>query len=135
MNTRLDNYLDEKGAIPMDRNILKDYAASMKERTVPDIERKARENNQRAAERRFSAGFVRKEVKVRMNNDMIEMVKGPLTGLRIKKEAIKQGVDMRENFMLVLTDEKGTSRVIGDRDTVTIRRRISFTAVDPYDNG
>ena len=56
MNKRLNNYLERKGAKALDEGILKSYAASMKERTIPDTEKEVRKNEARAAELRFSPG-------------------------------------------------------------------------------
>ena len=56
MNRRLNDYLDKKGAKALDEGILKDYATAMKERTIPEIEREAKKNEERAAEMRFSPG-------------------------------------------------------------------------------
>ncbi len=57
MNKRLNEYLDKKGAKRLDDRVAKDYATSMKKRTIPDIERQVRKNQERAAEFRFSPGF------------------------------------------------------------------------------
>ena len=56
MNRRLNVYLDKKGAKALDEGILEDYATGMKERTVPEIERELKKNEERAAEMRFSPG-------------------------------------------------------------------------------
>ncbi len=54
MNSRLISYLDKKGAKALDDDVMEAYATSMKERTIPDIEKEVRKNEERAAERRFS---------------------------------------------------------------------------------
>ncbi len=56
MNRRLNDYLDKKGAKALDEGVLKAYATSMKERTIPDTEKLVRKNEERAAELRFSPG-------------------------------------------------------------------------------
>ncbi len=56
MNKRLNEYLDKKGATRLDDRVAKEYATSMKNRTIPDIERQVRKNQERAAEFRFSPG-------------------------------------------------------------------------------
>ena len=56
MNRRLNDYLDKKGAKALDEDVLKKYATAMKERTIPEIERELRKNEERAAEMRFSPG-------------------------------------------------------------------------------
>ncbi len=56
MNRKLSEYLDKKGAKPLDEGVAKAYATSMKQQTIPDIERRVRKNEERAAELRFSPG-------------------------------------------------------------------------------
>lgn len=56
MNRRLNDYLDKKGAKPLDEGVLKAYATAMKERTIPDTERQVKRNEERAALLRFSPG-------------------------------------------------------------------------------
>ena len=64
MNRRLNDYLDKKGAKALDEGILQDYATTMKERTIPEIEREAKKNEERAAEMRFSRSPASKRQKV-----------------------------------------------------------------------
>jgi len=54
MNSRLINYLTKKGAKTLDEDLMKEYEATMKEKAIPEIEKKVREDEQRAAELRFS---------------------------------------------------------------------------------
>jgi len=54
MNSKLINYLAKKGATTLDEDLMKEYATTMKEKTIPDIEKKVRKNEERAAELRFS---------------------------------------------------------------------------------
>ena len=56
MNKRLNDYLDKKGAEALDEDVLKKYAEAMKKRTIPEVEREIRMNEERAAEMRFSPG-------------------------------------------------------------------------------
>lgn len=56
MNRRLNEYLDKKGAEPLDEGVLKAYTTSMKERTIPEAKKQVRKNEERAAELRFSPG-------------------------------------------------------------------------------
>ena len=54
MNRRLNDYLEKKGAEALDEGVLREYATAMKERTIPEIERELKKNEERAAELRFS---------------------------------------------------------------------------------
>lgn len=56
MNSKLNDYLDKKGAEALDEDVMEAYAKSMKERTIPEIEKQVRKNEERAAELRFSTG-------------------------------------------------------------------------------
>ena len=56
MNRRLNDYLDKKGAEPLDEGVLKAYTTSMKEHTIPEAKKQVRKNDERAAELRFSPG-------------------------------------------------------------------------------
>ena len=62
-------------------------------------------------------------------------VEGPKsTGLAIKEAAIAQGVSIQLDF--VLSEEVGDRRtkVIGDKDEVTVHPHAKFIAVAPDDN-
>ena len=52
MNRRLNDYLDKKGAEPLDEGVLKAYTTSMKERTIPEAKKQVRKNEERAQEER-----------------------------------------------------------------------------------
>lgn len=75
-----------------------------------------------------------KKVEIEVNGKKVEMLEGPASGLEIKKEAIKQGVGIKENFVLQQEMPNGTGKVIGDDDKVVIREHLSFTAIEPDDN-
>ena len=62
-NKRLNEYLDRKGAEILDEDFLKEYEKTMIERTIPEIERKRKENARRVAEMRFSPWSRRKEIR------------------------------------------------------------------------
>jgi len=62
-------------------------------------------------------------------------ISGPMTtGLAIKQAAIAQGVNIQLDF--VLSEEIGERRtkVIGDKDDVTVHPHSKFIAVAPDDN-
>ena len=59
------------------------------------------------------------------------------TGIGIGDQAgaaIRQGVGIKENFVLQQEMPNGTGKVIGDDDKVVIREHLSFTAIEPDDN-
>lgn len=79
-------------------------------------------------------GAEQKKVELEVNGKKFEMLEGPASGLEIKQAAIKQGVGIKENFVLQQEMPNGTGKVIGDDDKVVIREHLSFTAIEPDDN-
>ena len=75
-----------------------------------------------------------KKVEIEVNGKKVEMLEGPASGLEIKEEAIRQGVGIKENFVLQQEMPNGTGKVIGNDDKVVIREHLSFTAIEPDDN-
>lgn len=68
-------------------------------------------------------------------NGKVVRVEGPkASGLEIKEAAIAQGVSIQLDF--VLSEEIGDRRtkVIGDKDEVTVHPHSKFIAVAPDDN-
>ncbi len=81
-----------------------------------------------------SPGADPKKVEIEVNGKKVEMLEGPASGLEIKEEAIRQGVGIKENFVLQQEMPNGTGKVIGNDDKVVIREHLSFTAIEPDDN-
>lgn len=54
MNKRLNEYLAKKGAKALDEGVLREYSTTMREQTIPEIEKEIKKNEERAAELRFS---------------------------------------------------------------------------------
>ena len=63
-----------------------------------------------------------KTVTIEVNDHKVEMPAGPATGLEIKDAAIKQGVNIQQNFVLQVELPNGSSRVIGNDDKVLLDR-------------
>lgn len=73
-------------------------------------------------------------VEITVNGKTVR-VEGPkATGLAIKEAAIAQGVSIQLDF--VLSEEIGDRRtkVIGDKDEITVHPHSKFIAVAPDDN-
>ncbi len=75
-----------------------------------------------------------KEVKISVNGQEVEIEGKSATGLEIKKAAIRQGVPIGENFVLQEELPNGSSRIVGDGDSVHLRSGLKFTAIAPDDN-
>jgi hypothetical protein len=56
------------------------------------------------------------------------------TGSEINAAAIKQGVQIQQNFVLQEELPNGTSRIVGDNETIHLREHLRFTAIAPDDN-
>src|SRR6266702_1211859 len=72
-----------------------------------------------------------KEVKISVNGQEVEIEGKSATGLEIKKAAIRQGVPIGENFVLQEELPNGSSRIVGDGDSVHLRSGLKFTAIGP----
>lgn len=68
-------------------------------------------------------------------NEMPVKIEGhSATGAQIKAAAIQQGVLIKPNFVLQEELPNGTSRIVGDADSVHLRDHLRFTAIAPDDN-
>jgi len=68
-------------------------------------------------------------------NEMPVKIEGQsATGAQIKAAAIAQGVLIKPNFVLQEELPNGTSRIVGDADSVHLRDHLRFTAIAPDDN-
>ena len=73
-------------------------------------------------------------VVVTVNEQPVTLHEHTATGAAIKAAAIAQGVHIQPNFVLQEELPNGTSRVVGDGDTVHLRPHLRFTAIQPDDN-
>ena len=74
------------------------------------------------------------EVTIFVNEQPVKLEGETATGSQIKAAAIAQGVHIEPNFGLQQELPNGTSRVIGDNETVHLREHLRFTAIRPDDN-
>jgi len=82
---------------------------------------------------RFEAEH-RSLVAIKVNGHKVK-VEGPrATGLEIKEAAIRAGVDIQVDFVLMEELPDGRNRVIGDQDVVVLKEGACFIAVAPDDN-
>jgi Multiubiquitin len=75
-----------------------------------------------------------KTIAIEVNGRDVEMTKEEVTGLEIKEAAIAQGVNIQPTFVLQQELPNGSSKIIGDRDKVQLRKHLRFTAIAPDDN-
>ena len=69
-----------------------------------------------------------------INEQPVQMRGHAATGAEIKAAAKAQGVLIQLNFVLQEELPNGTSRIVGDSDTVHLREHLRFTAIAPDDN-
>lgn len=76
----------------------------------------------------------RRDVVIFVNEKKIE-VSGPIqTGMSIKAAAIKAGVDIKPDFILLRELEGGKTEKIGDDQKIRVRERDRFVAIADDDN-
>src|SRR5262245_32178953 len=73
-------------------------------------------------------------VTITVNEQPVKLRGDSATGAEIKAAAIAQGVQIQQNFILQEELPNGTSRIVGDKDSVKLREHLRFTALAPDDN-
>lgn len=76
----------------------------------------------------------KKPVTILVNEQDVLIDQKEATGFEIKTSAIAQGVLIQQNFVLQEELPNGTSKIIGDSDSVKIHPNLKFTAIAPDDN-
>jgi hypothetical protein len=71
---------------------------------------------------------------ITVNEQPVKLEGHSATGAEIKAAAIAQGVAIQPNFVLQEELPNGTSRIVGDNDSVHLREHLRFTAITPDDN-
>ena len=68
-------------------------------------------------------------------NDKPVVLEGPKqTGASIKKAAIEQGVDIKQDFILSIELGGGKTQLVGDEEPIEVRDDERFLAIDDDDN-
>jgi hypothetical protein len=73
-------------------------------------------------------------VTITVNEQPVKLRGKSATGAEIKTAAIAQEVQIQQNFILQEELPNGTSRIVGDNDSVKLREHLRFTALAPDDN-
>jgi len=76
----------------------------------------------------------KRSVTITVNEQPVVIHGRSATGAEIKAAAIQQGVAIQSNFVLQEELPNGTSKIVGDADTVRLREHLRFTAIAPDDN-
>ena len=75
-----------------------------------------------------------KDVTIEVNGHEVIVPDREVTGAEIKQAAIAAGIPIQANFVLQQELANGTSKVVGDADSVRVHNHMSFTAIAPDDN-
>lgn len=75
-----------------------------------------------------------KGVVVTVNTRPVSLPSRSVTGLQIKEAAIAAGLTIDVGFVLLMDEEHGRDRVIGDDEVVRVNKNSTFTAIAPDDN-
>jgi thioredoxin reductase len=73
-------------------------------------------------------------VEIKVNNKPVQIHGPRVTGLQIKETAKAQGVAIELDFVLSEVQHSGETKVVGDKDIVTVTKHSKFTAVADDDN-
>ncbi len=73
-------------------------------------------------------------VLIYVNNNEVKMPEASATGLEIKEEAVKQGVSIQSDFVLLKHLSNGSSKIIGNDDKVLLNKHLVFDAIAGDDN-
>lgn len=85
---------------------------------------------------KFKIRPVDKTVVIYVNGEKnpVKITRGEHTGLEIKEAAIEQGVKIQRDFILSLVKGPGETQIIGDQDTVKVKRGQHYVAIADDDN-
>lgn len=73
-------------------------------------------------------------IDITVNNKLVLLKDSKQTGLALKKAAIEQGVDIKEDFILSLELGGGKTRLIGNDQEVEVNSGDRFVAIADDDN-
>ncbi len=75
-----------------------------------------------------------KTITIFVNEKPVKVEKERMTGLAIKQAAIAQGVQIQLDFVLSIERGGGRTELIGDADTVKVKKDDRFLAIPNDDN-
>lgn len=71
---------------------------------------------------------------ITVNEKLVILDESKQTGQSIKEAAIKQGVDIKEDFLLSMELGGGRTRLVGDEDFIEVSPGDRFVAIENDDN-
>ncbi len=124
----------EKAAIEQDVNIKEDFVLSIeldggKTRLVGDDEEIEVHDGER-----FLATENDVKIDLMVNEKPVVLEGTKQTGASVKKAAIEQGVDIKEDFVLSIELGGGKTRLVGDDEEIEVHDGERFLAIENDDN-
>ncbi len=75
-----------------------------------------------------------KDVVVTVNTRPVPLPDRSVTGMQIKQAAIAAGLPIDAGFVLLVDEDDGRDRVVGDDEVIKVNKKSTFTAIAPDDN-
>lgn len=74
------------------------------------------------------------KIEVAVNDKPVVLEGAKQTGASVKKAAIEQGVDIKQDFVLSIELGGGKTDIVGDDDEIEVHEGERFLAIDDDDN-
>ena len=75
-----------------------------------------------------------RDVVVTVNTRPVTLPDRSLTGLQIKQAAMAAGLPIDAGFVLLVDEDHGRDRVVGDDEVIKVNKNSTFTVIAPDDN-
>ena len=87
-----------------------------------------------ASAEKVKGGIDDGKVEITLNEKPVVLDGSKQTGESIKKAAIDQGVNIKEDFVLSIELGGGKTQLVGDEEDIEVRPNDRFLAIDNDDN-
>ena len=87
-----------------------------------------------ASDKDVPVGINDKKIEVTLNDKPVVLEGSKQTGKSIKRAAIDQGVNIKEDFVLSIELGGGKTRLLGDDDFIEVHPDDRFLAIENDDN-
>ena len=87
-----------------------------------------------ASAEKVKGGIDDGKVEITLNEKPVVLDGSKQTGESIKKAAIDQGVNIKEDFVLSIELGGGKTQLVGDEEDIEVRSNDRFLAIDNDDN-
>ena len=87
-----------------------------------------------ASDKDVKDGIADGKVEIALNDKPVVLDESKQTGESIKKAAIEQGVNIKEDFVLSLELGGGKTELVGDNEFIEVHPNERFLAIEDDDN-